>query len=172
MHVAIIMDGNGRWATRRGMPRTAGHRAGVKALTRIVEAAPQLGVKKLTVFAFSSDNWRRPAAEFDALMRLFSSYLANEAERRARKGTRLSVIGRRDRLPPGLSDEISRVEAATADGDRLTLGVPRAPPPRGRHPPNLHRGPGPPPPQPRQDWSADLAVGGGRRECARRRSAD
>ena len=60
MHVAIIMDGNGRWATRRGMPRTAGHRAGAKALTRVVEAAPQLGVKKLTVFAFSSDNWRRP----------------------------------------------------------------------------------------------------------------
>ena len=123
MHVAIIMDGNGRWATRRGMPRTAGHRAGAKALTRIVEAAPQLGVKKLTVFAFSSDNWRRPAAEVDALMRLFSSYLSNEAERRARKGTRLSVIGRRDRLPPGLSDEISRVEAATADGDRLHLRV-------------------------------------------------
>src|ERR1700733_739549 len=123
MHVAIIMDGNGRWATRRGMPRTAGHRAGAKALTRIVEAAPQLGVKKLTVFAFSSDNWRRPAAEVDALMRLFRSYLCNEAERRARKGTRLSVIGRRDRLPPGLSDEISRVEAATADGDRLHLRV-------------------------------------------------
>jgi undecaprenyl diphosphate synthase len=123
MHVAIIMDGNGRWATRRGMPRTAGHRAGVKALTRIVEAAPQLGVKKLTVFAFSSDNWRRPAAEVDALMRLFSSYLGNEAERQARKGTRLTVIGRRDRLPSGLSDEISRVEAATADGDRLHLRV-------------------------------------------------
>jgi undecaprenyl diphosphate synthase len=123
MHVAIIMDGNGRWATRRGLPRTAGHRAGVKALTRIVEAAPQLGVKKLTVFAFSSDNWRRPAAEVDALMRLFSSYLGNEAERQARKGTRLTVIGRRDRLPSGLSDEISRVEAATADGDRLHLRV-------------------------------------------------
>src|SRR5277367_4766220 len=123
MHVAIIMDGNGRWATRRGMPRTAGHRAGAKALTRIVEAAPQLGVTKLTAFAFSSDNWRRPAAEVDALRGLFGSYRGNEAERRARKGTRLSVIGRRDRLAPGLSDEISRVEAATADGDRLHLRV-------------------------------------------------
>jgi undecaprenyl diphosphate synthase len=123
MHVAIIMDGNGRWATRRGLPRTAGHRAGAKTLTRIVEAAPNLGVTKLTVFAFSSDNWRRPAAEVDALMDLFRSYLCNESERHARKGTRLSIIGRRDRLSPGLADEISRVEVETAKGDRLHLRI-------------------------------------------------
>jgi undecaprenyl diphosphate synthase len=89
MHVAIIMDGNGRWATRRGLPRAAGHRAGAKALKRVVEAAPALGVDKLTVFAFSSDNWRRPAAEVDALMRLLGAYLRDETERHARKGTRL-----------------------------------------------------------------------------------
>ncbi len=123
MHVAIIMDGNGRWATRRGLPRTAGHRAGAKTLTRIVEASPNLGVTKLTVFAFSSDNWRRPAAEVDALMKLFRSYLCNESERHARKGTRLSIIGRRDRLSAGLAEEISRVEAETADGDRLHLRI-------------------------------------------------
>jgi undecaprenyl diphosphate synthase len=123
MHVAMIMDGNGRWATQRGLPRTAGHRAGAKALTRVAEAAPDLGVTKLTVFAFSSDNWRRPAAEVDALMALFRSYLCNEAERHARKGTRLSIIGRRDRLSPDLAEEISRVEAETRDGDRLHLRV-------------------------------------------------
>jgi undecaprenyl diphosphate synthase len=123
MHVAIIMDGNGRWATRRGVPRTAGHRAGAKTLTRIVDAAPTLGVTKLTAFAFSSDNWRRPAAEIDALMELFRSYLRNESERHARKGTRLSVIGRRDRLPAGLADEIARIETETADGERLHLRI-------------------------------------------------
>jgi undecaprenyl diphosphate synthase len=123
MHVAIIMDGNGRWATRRGLPRAAGHRAGAQTLRRIVEAAPKLGLTKLTAFAFSSDNWRRPAAEVEALMELFRSYLCNESERHMRKGTRLSIIGRRDRLPPGLADEISRVEAETADGDRLHLRI-------------------------------------------------
>jgi undecaprenyl diphosphate synthase len=123
MHVAIIMDGNGRWATRRGLPRTAGHRAGARTLTSIVEVAPSLGVTKLTVFAFSSDNWRRPAAEVDALMKMFRTYLCNESERHARKGTRLSVIGRRDRLSAGLIDEISRAETDTANGDRLHLRV-------------------------------------------------
>jgi undecaprenyl diphosphate synthase len=123
VHVAIIMDGNGRWATRRGLPRAAGHRAGAKTLTRVVEAAPSLGVTQLTVFAFSSDNWRRPAAEVDALMNLFRSYLCNESERHARKGTRLSIIGRRDRLSAALADEISRVEAETANGDRLHVRV-------------------------------------------------
>jgi len=123
LHVAIIMDGNGRWAARRGLPRSAGHRAGAKTLARIVEAAPSLGVSKLTVFAFSSDNWRRPAAEVDGLMNLFRSYLTNESERHARRGTRLSIIGRRDRLSPGLADLISRAEAETRDGKRLHLRV-------------------------------------------------
>jgi undecaprenyl diphosphate synthase len=123
MHVAIIMDGNGRWATRRGLPRSAGHRAGAKALERVVEAAPALGVDKLTVFAFSSDNWRRPAAEVDALMRLLGSYLRDETERHARKGTRLSFIGRRDRLSPDLVAEMACAEVETADGERLHLRV-------------------------------------------------
>ena len=123
MHVAIIMDGNGRWAARRGLPRAAGHRAGAKALTRVVEAAPALGVDKLTVFAFSADNWRRPQAEVDALMGLLRSYLSDGRARRARKGTRLSFIGRRDRLPAALVDEMVRVEAETADGAGLSLRV-------------------------------------------------
>jgi len=123
MHVAIIMDGNGRWATRRGLPRAAGHRAGARALERVVEAAPALGVDKLTVFAFSADNWRRPAAEVDALMRFLGSYLRDETERHARKGTRLSFIGRRDRLAPDLVVEMARAEAETADGERLHLRV-------------------------------------------------
>jgi undecaprenyl diphosphate synthase len=123
MHVAIIMDGNGRWATRRGLPRTYGHRAGVKALTRVVEAALNLGVNTLTVFAFSADNWRRPPAEVDALMALLRAYLRNQTERQARRGTRLSFIGRRDRLHPALVEDMTRAEAETADGARLHLRV-------------------------------------------------
>jgi undecaprenyl diphosphate synthase len=123
MHLAIIMDGNGRWATRRGLPRALGHRAGARALTRVVDSAPALGVTKLTVFAFSADNWRRPVEEVDALMNLFRAYLGDEAERRARKSTRLSVIGRRDRLSLDLAEEIARVEAATRNGDQLHLRI-------------------------------------------------
>jgi undecaprenyl diphosphate synthase len=119
MHVAVIMDGNGRWATRRGLPRAAGHRAGAEALTRIAEAAPGLGVARLTVFAFSSDNWRRPAAEVGALMDLFADSLRRET----RGDARLSVIGRRDRLPPGLVREIARVEAETANAAGLHLRI-------------------------------------------------
>src|SRR5262245_15288811 len=102
-HVAIIMDGNGRWATRRGLPRIAGHRAGVETVRRIVEAAPGLGITKLTLFAFSSDNWRRPAEEVSALMGLLKTYLRREIDRFAESGTRLTVIGRRDRLPGRLA---------------------------------------------------------------------
>jgi undecaprenyl diphosphate synthase len=123
MHVAIIMDGNGRWATRRGLPRAAGHRAGAKTLARVVDAAAPLGVETLTVFAFSSDNWRRPAAEVYALMGLLGAYLHDESERHARKGTRLSFIGRRDRLPPRLADAMARAEAQTQAGARLHLRV-------------------------------------------------
>ena len=79
LHVAIIMDGNGRWATRRGLPRVAGHREGARAVRRVVGAAPELGVSDLTLYAFSSDNWRRPNAEVSALMRMFQRYLASEA---------------------------------------------------------------------------------------------
>src|SRR6266436_3383092 len=101
-HVAIIMDGNGRWATRRGLPRVAGHRAGVDAVRRIVRAAPDLGITALTLYAFSSDNWNRPPAEVTALMRLFARYLHREASELVTQSVRLSIIGRRDRLPPAL----------------------------------------------------------------------
>src|SRR5262245_2668712 len=89
LHVALIMDGNGRWAIRRGLARTAGHRAGAEAVRRVVEAAPDLGVGVLTLFAFSADNWRRPPVEVEALMRLLRRYLRSEARRCLRSGMRL-----------------------------------------------------------------------------------
>ena len=122
-HVAIIMDGNGRWAQRRDLPRTAGHRAGIDTLRQIVRAAPDQGIQTLSVYAFSADNWQRPPAEVAALMRLFSEYLDTETEDLVRDGVRLSIIGRRDRLAPGLVAEIERSEAATQFGDALNLRV-------------------------------------------------
>jgi len=123
LHVGIIMDGNGRWATRRGLSRLRGHEAGVEAIRRVVEAAPQQGVGTLTLYAFSSDNWRRPKAEVSALMALLRFYLANEIESLVRNGVRLTVIGRRDRIPAGIATAIGRAEAATADGDALHLRI-------------------------------------------------
>ncbi len=123
LHVGIIMDGNGRWATRRRLSRLRGHEAGVEAIRRVVEAAPQQGVGTLTLYAFSSDNWRRPKAEVSALMALLRFYLANEIESLVRNGVRLTVIGRRDRLPEGLSAAIGRAEVATASGDVLHLRI-------------------------------------------------
>src|SRR2546421_10704409 len=99
LHVAIVMDGNGRWATRRGLPRVAGHRAGAEAVRRTVEAAPGLGVAALTLYAFSADNWKRPAAEVAALMPLLARYLRTETPRLAQNDVRPELIGRRDRLP-------------------------------------------------------------------------
>ena len=121
IHVAIIMDGNGRWAQSRSLPRLAGHRAGVETLRRIVEAAPPLGVAVLTVYAFSSDNWRRPQQEVNALMSLFGSYLRKEVRRCAKEGIRVSLIGRRDRLPGNLIPLIEQMECATAHGRNLHL---------------------------------------------------
>ncbi len=121
LHVAIIMDGNGRWAAARGLPREAGHRAGVKALRKVVEAAPQLGVTTLSAYAFSQDNWRRPAEEVSALMALLRGYLATEIARLADAGVRLRVLGRRDRLPEGIAELIARAETATAGGACLDL---------------------------------------------------
>jgi undecaprenyl diphosphate synthase len=122
-HVAIIMDGNGRWATRRGLPRSAGHRAGVQTVRKVVEAAPGLGVGTLTLFAFSSDNWRRPEVEVRALMSLLRHYLRADVRELIDNGVRLTVIGRRDRLPEGLAQEIAEVERASAHGRRLHLRV-------------------------------------------------
>jgi undecaprenyl diphosphate synthase len=123
LNVAIIMDGNGRWALRRGLPRTAGHRAGVGAVRRIVEAAPTFGIATLTLFAFSADNWRRPPGEVDALFWLFRSYLRAERRRLVEHGIRLTVIGRRDRLPPRLRGEIERTEGLTRTCERLDLRI-------------------------------------------------
>src|SRR5204862_521977 len=124
LHLAIVMDGNGRWATRRGLPRVAGHRAGAEAVRRTVEAAPGLGVAALTLYAFSADNWKRPAAEVAALMRLLARYLRTETPRLARNDVRLELIGRRDRLPGPLLAAIGAAEHATA---RRALGPQRPP---------------------------------------------
>jgi len=121
LHAAIIMDGNGRWATARGLPRVAGHRAGAEALRRTVEAAPDLNVGTLTVYAFSSDNWRRPPVEVSALMKMFHSYLRREQAKCVEKGVRVSVIGRRDRLPRLLLPAMEECERATVGGTRLHL---------------------------------------------------
>src|SRR5688500_11366072 len=123
IHLALVMDGNGRWATARGLPRSAGHRAGARALRRVVEHAPAAGVGTLTVYAFSSDNWARPAAEVETLMRLFRVYLHRETARCVANGVRLPVIGRRDRLSPALRDAIAVAERETAAGTTLHLRV-------------------------------------------------
>jgi len=123
LHVAIIMDGNGRWAARRGLPRTAGHRAGADAVRRVVEAAPELGITTLTLFAFSSDNWRRPREEVAGLMGLLRRYLRAELDRLIEGGARLTIIGRRDRLPDGLGDDIAAAERLSAHGTRLDLRI-------------------------------------------------
>ena len=121
LHAAIIMDGNGRWAAQRGLPRVAGHRAGAEALRRTVESAPDLGIKTLTVYAFSSDNWRRPPAEVSALMKMFHLYLRREQARCIANGVRVSVLGRRDRLPRMLLPIVQGCEQATAHGRTLHL---------------------------------------------------
>jgi undecaprenyl diphosphate synthase len=122
-HVAIIMDGNGRWATRRGLPRTMGHREGVEAMRRAAKAAPDLGVTTLTLFAFSSYNWGRAPAEVEGLMRLLGDYLASETRTLIESGARLSLIGRRDRLPRAHRERLDRIEAATAHGSRLHIRI-------------------------------------------------
>ncbi len=121
LHVGLIMDGNGRWACARGLPRTEGHRRGAEAVRRAVEAAPDLGITTLTLYAFSADNWRRTAAEVSTLMRLLQSFLVRERTRCCRHGVRLALIGRRDRLSPALVRAIEETERATRDGARLYL---------------------------------------------------
>jgi undecaprenyl diphosphate synthase len=123
LHVAIIMDGNGRWAARQGLPRSAGHHAGVESVRRVCEAAPAFGIATLTLFAFSADNWRRPPAEVSTLMSLLRRYVRSETARLRDADVRLTVIGRRDRLPHRLANEIDRAEADTACGRKLHLRV-------------------------------------------------
>jgi undecaprenyl diphosphate synthase len=117
--VAIIMDGNGRWATSRGLPRTVGHRRGVEAVRRVVKVAPSFGIRVLSLFAFSADNWKRPPVEVSALMELFGFFLATERGRLVDSGVRLSLIGRRDRLPSAVREAAAVTELSTAPGTRL-----------------------------------------------------
>jgi undecaprenyl diphosphate synthase len=123
LHVAIIMDGNGRWATRRSLPRVAGHRAGLVAVRRIVEHAPDIGIRRLTLYAFSSDNWRRPATEVQSIFWLLRAFLRLETDRLREQGARLEMIGRRDRLPAPVLQAIEKTECVTASGRRLHLCV-------------------------------------------------
>src|SRR5882672_5410431 len=121
LHAAIITDGNGRWATSRGLPRSAGHRAGAEAARAVIEAAPQLGIHTLTLFALSSANWKRPVHEVNAILRLLHEYLLAETQHCLEEGVRLSVIGRRDRIPATLREAIANAEALTAKGEQLHL---------------------------------------------------
>jgi len=120
-HLAIIMDGNNRWARREGFPGVAGHRAGAEVVREIVSACESRGIRYLTLFAFSSENWGRPRAEVRALLALLSRYLRNEVAKLASDGVRLRVIGRRDRFSPRLQRLIAKAEAETEAGERATL---------------------------------------------------
>src|ERR1700758_5398593 len=117
LHVAIIMDGNGRWALRRGLPRVAGHRAGIAAVRRVVERALDLEIARLTLYAFSSDNWRRPASEVQSIFWLLRAFLRLEAERLRQRGVRFQAIGRRDRLAESGLREIHKAETITEFGN-------------------------------------------------------
>jgi len=119
--VAIIMDGNGRWAQKRGLPRMAGHRAGAIAVDRVTESAARLGVKTLTLYAFSTENWQRPRPEVDTLWKLLVRDLKRRGPKCVKQGIRLRAIGRRDRMPATAVRELERVEAETAGGVRMTL---------------------------------------------------
>jgi undecaprenyl diphosphate synthase len=121
LHVAIISDGNGRWATSKGLPRSAGHRAGAETARRVIEAAPRIGIHTLTLFALSSANWTRPDTEIQGILRLLHEYLLTETTHCIDEGVRISVIGRRDRLPATLRQAMADSEAATAKGTRLHL---------------------------------------------------
>ena len=123
LHVAIIMDGNGRWARQRSLPRTLGHRAGVSALRRTVEGAADLGVKRLTVFGFSTENWGRPRHEVTELMALLKAYFDTDLARLEREGVHVRIVGRRNGLEPDILDIVERAEARTAANDRFYLQV-------------------------------------------------
>jgi len=121
LHVALVMDGNGRWAVAQGLPRVSGHRAGAEAARAVIRAAPDCGIATLTLYGFSSDNWKRPAEEVELLMALLGQYLLSEKDTCAESGVRMAVIGRRDRLAPELCAAIATAERETARGTRLLL---------------------------------------------------
>jgi len=123
LHVAIIMDGNGRWAKERGLPRSLGHRAGVAALRRTVEGAAALDIERLTVFGFSTENWRRPPHEVSELMGLLKAYFLSDIDRLEREGVRVRIVGRRTGLQPDILDIVERAESRTANNHRFHLQV-------------------------------------------------
>ena len=123
IHVAILLDGNGRWAAAHGLRRSEGHRAGVEAVRRVVRAAPAMGISTLTLYAFSSDNWGRPLSEVASLLTLLEEYLRTEAPKCAAENVRLRVIGRRDRIPPTLAEAIQTAERLTAHCRGLQLRI-------------------------------------------------
>ena len=120
-HVAIIMDGNGRWAKRRNMPRVAGHRAGADAVREVVETARELGIRYLTLYAFSNENWKRPKREISALMTLLRRFMKGELEEMLHYGIGMRVIGRTDMLPPKVREEIDATMESTAHCDKMTV---------------------------------------------------
>jgi len=123
LHVAIIMDGNGRWAKQRGLPRALGHRAGVAALRRTVEGAAELGIARLTVFGFSTENWSRPKPEITELMSLLKTYFRTDLARLERDGVKVKIVGRREGLAPDILHIVEQAEARTAVNDRFHLQV-------------------------------------------------
>jgi len=122
-HVAIIMDGNGRWATSRGLPRAVGHERGVEALRRTVEAAQKLGLETLTVFSFTTENWRRPASEVSALFGLLKAYVKRDLDRLTREGVRIRVLGTRAGLPADILALVERAEERTRDNTKFNLCI-------------------------------------------------
>ena len=122
-HVAIVMDGNGRWATRRGLPRLAGHKRGVETVRRVVEACPDLGIKYLTLFAFSTENWKRSDEEITGLMQLFRNYMAREAERLIGSDVRLRFLGNREGLPKDILRMMEDLEDRTKDRTKFSLNI-------------------------------------------------
>lgn len=122
-HVAIIMDGNGRWATARHLPRSAGHERGVEALRRTVDAAGELGIKYLTVFSFSTENWRRPAAEVNTLFALLKAYVQRDLERLKAEGVRVRIIGQREGLPPDIAQLVKKAEEETRSNTKFNLTI-------------------------------------------------
>jgi undecaprenyl diphosphate synthase len=122
-HIAIIMDGNGRWARKRGLPRTAGHRAGVESLKAVVEGCGTLGVKYLTVYAFSTENWKRPQEEVNVLMNLISEYIDKELETLCNKGIKVDIIGQIEYLPVSAQKSIQKAKETTRDNKKLVLNL-------------------------------------------------
>lgn len=123
LHVAIVMDGNGRWAKRRGLPRKLGHPKGVEAIRRVVEAAPDQGVRWLTLYAFSTENWRRPAGEVAEVMRLLKHYVNSDLEKLTREGVKVRILGRREGLPADIAEVVERAETRTAHNGKFFLQV-------------------------------------------------